>query len=65
MKNNKYSIISTVQAMLFMIPEMIVQLKVYIIFSQSDDWSSLKLRIASQTWQLFNLYYNSDISDNI
>ena len=63
-ENNKCSIISeTFQAMPIKFAVQIFQLKVYIMFSQSNDLvlhSRSQLRL--KTWQMFNLYYNSNIS---
>ena len=43
----------------------IVWLKIYIIFSQSDDLALHSKSLSSQTWQVFNLYYTSHILDSI
>ena len=33
--------------------------------NKCSPWHSFKVTTVSQTWQIFNVYYNSNISDNI
>ena len=68
-ENIKWSIISeTVQPIPIKFAVKIVRWNVYIsyyLFSVLWPCSSLKVTMASQTWQVFNLYCNSDILDSI